>query len=260
MIFNKKNQGIGLIEVLVSLLVISVGVAGIISLQKHMRKKSAEAEEYLNAITLAQETFDDLRSFKDTNYASVVAAGNGNNISSLESHTLSDGITYSRTIVTPTDLALVSSGGITSDNQLKSVDVKLTWSSLSGETKNLTYTGHISPISQFAADKVYEENNGGSGGGTYPTIDPAMDPYDASHQPPLYVANYPYFATDQVSWDLDGDGVNEKYICASSAINCSDDASWGPDSGNFPYTASDDGWKECPAGDCTGLVPRPTWL
>ncbi|MCE2594692.1 prepilin-type N-terminal cleavage/methylation domain-containing protein [Motilimonas cestriensis] len=232
MIF-RKHYGFGLLEVLISLLVISVGVAGIVGLQKHMRQKSAEAEEYLISARMAQQSLEDAKGFTKTSFATVVSAGTLNFLSGASNSQASiAGISFKRT-VDVTDVALVTSGGLTTETQLKQMEIKYDWKTLNGASKAQSLIMPISPVSPFETDRYFSISKTGVGltpGGTVVSSAPAteMDPYNKDHIPPTYAPNYTYSANDQVIIS----GV--KYSCVSAAW-CRDDTTYGPSAavGNF---------------------------
>lgn len=239
-----KQKGFGLIEVLISLLVISVGVAGIIGLQNYMRKTSAEAEEYLISARLAQQSLDDARGFTDGNFSTIVSGGLLNYLSSASSHTV-NGVTFTRT-VNATDVAVDAAGGLGDKTQLKQLKVEFKWSSLDGVSRAQSLEMPISPVSLFEADSYYAIGKtgagvgggvGGGGGSANPPLD--LDPSKAAHMPPAYVADYEYSNEDQVTI------AGIKYSCFNAAW-CSDDATYGP--GKTFFSAA---WSICRNSDLT---------
>ncbi|WP_434340276.1 type IV pilus modification PilV family protein [Motilimonas cestriensis] len=233
-----RNKGFGLLEVLISLLIISVGVAGIIGLQKHMRKKSALAEEHLIAARIAQESFEGIRTFDKTNFTAVVSAGV---VTKAYNHT-----NFTLTRTAPTSIPLVTSGGITTDNQLKKMTVNVAWNSLDGVSKVVSFSSAVSPVATFKSNDFF--GGGGSGSTTGPNIIPAQDPTDSAHRPPVYVENYEYFTGDQMLYP---DATGDKYMCTVGS-RCRDHDTFEPRADNT--TNAGTAWVKCTAGTC----PDPT--
>lgn len=59
----RKEKGIGLIEIMVSLIVVAVGILGITKLQSSVVRSASDANNRAMAATLAQNKIDELRSF-----------------------------------------------------------------------------------------------------------------------------------------------------------------------------------------------------
>lgn len=228
-----RNKGFGLLEVLISLLVISVGVMGIIGLQKHMRKKSAEAEEHMIAARLAQESFEKIRVFDESNFSTVVVSG-------VVSQAY-NGTTFTVTKSSPTDITIVPSSGIATGKQLKKLTIDVSWNSLdSGDSRNITLTSDLSPVTTFKSDEFFDSINGG-GSGTGVPLKLEQDPSNPLHTPPSYVENAPYYQGDQMQFGGD------KYVCKVMS-QCRNHNTWGPKPGNdtnFELT-----WAKCTGGVC----------
>lgn len=243
-----KSKGFGLLEVLISLLVISVGVAGIVGLQNYMRKTSAEAEEHLIAARLAQQALDDVNVFTDTTFSSVVASGALNILSGATSASAA-GITFSR-YVTVSDVAVDAAGGLNSDTQMKQVKVELKWNSLDGASKAQSLKMPVSPISKFETDQYFMLGKngtavgGGGAGGASAAIPIAKDPTHPDHVPPAYEANARYNDNDQVTIG----GV--KYSCAVSS-RCRSDSVYGPNVADKSHFRS--AWNICRDSDLNSI-------
>ena len=61
MIKNNKQQGVGLIEVLVALLILAIGVMGFIALQYRAIEATAESGSRIQAINLARDLAERMR-------------------------------------------------------------------------------------------------------------------------------------------------------------------------------------------------------
>ncbi len=59
----KKQQGFGLLEILITLVLLGVGVAGLVALARGMLSVSQEGGRYEIAMRLAESKFDEFRNF-----------------------------------------------------------------------------------------------------------------------------------------------------------------------------------------------------
>lgn len=71
----KRNKGFGLIEILVSLLVLAVGLLGLASLQTTGLTQNSEARHRSQAILLADDMFERIRANRENIASYVVTAG-----------------------------------------------------------------------------------------------------------------------------------------------------------------------------------------
>lgn len=99
---KKQHAGIGLIEVLISILVISVGVMGLIGTQITAKRATNDAVQRSIASGLAQDIIERMRT-NGTQLASYMTTGDGLGGGSLASG--GKECTSSITICTPTELA-----------------------------------------------------------------------------------------------------------------------------------------------------------
>ncbi len=231
-----RNKGFGLLEVLISLLVISVGVAGIVGLQKQMRKKSAEAEEHLIAARLVQQEFEKKRIYDKNNFSSIVVSG--------ASSTTKNGISFNITTSNPVSVAIPTSSGISTDNQLQKLIVDVKWSSLNqAESKAVEFKAELSPLTTFKSNELFNK----LGGSSSLPLKVSQDPSNPLHKPPTYVPGATYYAGDQMMYpDQDG----KKYVCTEKS-RCRDHATYEPREGN--EATADTAWSECPAGVCPSV-------
>lgn len=72
----KSNAGFGMIEILVSLLVLAIGLLGLASLQTTSLTQSSETRNRSQAILLADDMFERIRANRNDIASYVVAAGN----------------------------------------------------------------------------------------------------------------------------------------------------------------------------------------
>ena len=88
MITIKKQEGVGLIEVLVALLILAVGVLGFVALQYRAIEASSEGANRVQAINLARDLAEKIRVNRDQLgvYATAIA-GNATNITNPNCYT-----------------------------------------------------------------------------------------------------------------------------------------------------------------------------
>ncbi|HET8801858.1 MAG TPA: type IV pilus modification protein PilV [Marinobacter sp.] len=75
-ILNKRMAGFGMIEVLVSLLVLAIGLLGLASLQATGLAQTSEVRNRSQAILLTEDMFERIRSNRENIASYVVAEGN----------------------------------------------------------------------------------------------------------------------------------------------------------------------------------------
>ncbi|MFO6423094.1 hypothetical protein [Motilimonas sp. KMU-193] len=242
------QAGIGLIEILIALLVVSVGVSGIVSLQKHMRVKSAEAEEHLVALRVGQETFDDLRSFGIGSFSSVSSA-TATSLNYLPQSTSASFTTFQRQVV-PSVITSSPNQGITAVNKLYELKVNVNWTGLHGDSESIELKSAISPVSAFTSDNLYVQNNPGSG--TENPLDDSVNPLSPSFVPPAYEP-YDSSAPAKNNFYAKGDLVKHDgvtYKCKAGS-KCRDHANHGlgnTDIADPSWIA--DAWEVCTPGSC----------
>ena len=70
---NHNNNGFTLIEVLIAIVILSVGLLGMASLTVGIIKGNQFSNQLTTATTLAQDKMEDLRRIKETGFSNVVA-------------------------------------------------------------------------------------------------------------------------------------------------------------------------------------------
>ncbi len=145
-----RKQGFGLIEILISILIISIGVVGVTSFQKVYRVKSMEADQHLTAFQLAQEVLDDLKGATDFSQI-VTDTSPASSPGDLFGDVTVGNTTFTRSwVVEPMDPSVLAAGA---DGQPKIVTVKVVWEGLrkKGEIK---IQGIFSPHNTFSSSKI----------------------------------------------------------------------------------------------------------
>mgnify|MGYP001059670332 CR=1 FL=1 len=74
---KRRNQGFSLIEVLVAVVIMSVGLLALASLQLHVIRSSAEAKTEAAAATIGKDQIEALRSFTsvEPGYRNITTSG-----------------------------------------------------------------------------------------------------------------------------------------------------------------------------------------
>lgn len=227
MISKHKQTGLGLIEILVSILVIAVGVAGIVKLQQHIQHKSALNAEYLTATRVAQQKFETLRQFNSTNFSEVVVSGASN---------ISRGGNNLSVTTNPPNLVTIATGsGLTSSNQLRKVTIDVDWTSLGNVAKDLSHSAFISPVSMFSSDGFLDPEAGRSSA-SGPALNDRQNASSNAHIPPVYDVNENYYPGDLMLYD------GKIYSCKTDLCK---QAAYKPGGTAFPTDAIPDtnGWS-----------------
>ncbi|MGL5303898.1 MAG: prepilin-type N-terminal cleavage/methylation domain-containing protein, partial [Aeromonas sp.] len=193
----KRQNGFGLLEILVTLVVLGVAVVGLVTLSKSALSASQDGKRYEVAMRLAESKIDELRNFNSlviaisphTAYNNIVS-GNATKILSKDSYSLVwtvnnqywNSATAAWEGVAPTGYLLNYPGR-------KQVATTVSWVNSKGENISIFLTGYISPIQSLGLAQI----NGG---------------LDASRVGPK--VNYvPGVAPDVISIDL-GNGSKQE--------------------------------------------------
>ncbi len=132
------QHGIALLEVSVSLLLLSVAVLGLMSFEKSIDLCLFNTRQKLNAIRHIDEYFEQLRTrgaLSELSEASVTGFDSGITSSTI---TNSDGVTLTSHVVTTRF-----------DGNLKKIEVSASWIGADGETATISATTMISRFSEF---------------------------------------------------------------------------------------------------------------
>ncbi len=149
----KRHQGFSLIEILVSVLIISVAVVATVKLQKHLFLKSSQAQARLIALELAQAEMEEFRSFVTVNKFKEIATVREANAKSKLLGIYNYKVYW--TVTTPFEL-------VTGDNP-KRVDITVAWDDIKGKPQEVTLSGFLSPIGNFSGDAIFADLSGYSG-------------------------------------------------------------------------------------------------
>lgn len=199
----QKQQGIGLIEVLVAVLIFALGTLALAKLNDVIFRQATIAQARYAAITLAEKKLEDLRNFKslddpDNDVFSFVDIGTNSggrcdavdddacallmpNTNGAKTITLGN-ITYSldwsvtnyyyQESGSPLSLNLVTTA--TGPIQQKQIIITVTWTDIDGKNQSLSLTGVINRNSGESGG-VLINNTGGSGESPTVTYTPSTD-------------------------------------------------------------------------------------
>ncbi|WP_115717420.1 prepilin-type N-terminal cleavage/methylation domain-containing protein [Gallaecimonas mangrovi] len=132
---QRRNRGFGLIEVMIAIVVIGIGVAGLVTLQKVFLRNSSENITRSVAMELAKGKLEDFRRFDDvtdgtTNYVDIVSGSDSLTVSGQtfnRSWTVAD-LYYDA--ATGSWSATKPNGAVSSDQKL--ITINVAWSNING--------------------------------------------------------------------------------------------------------------------------------
>lgn len=123
-----STKGFTLVEVLVALLVFSIGMLGLIKLQGAVTLSSAESRMYTQAVNLAQDKVEELRNYvHQTTYDAYASEPNGSEITGTNA-------TFTRT------------WAVNNNAGYKEIIVTVNWVGVDGEDKNVVLTSDIAEV------------------------------------------------------------------------------------------------------------------
>jgi len=136
-IFRPKNTGFGLIEILVTLGVLSVGILGVTSLQGVIARQSAHNKARSEALNIAQSRIEDMRNY--TNAAESITGFN-----TLYSDTAGFANTAN---ITGISTDFVRTERIATTGTMKDVTVRVAWTDPSGVAQSVSLDTEFSFVS-----------------------------------------------------------------------------------------------------------------
>lgn len=156
----KKQKGFGLLEILITLVLLGVGVAGLVALARGMLSSSQEGRRYEIAMRLAESKLDEFRNFNDvqdatpplTAYEGIATGDNGQSPTAnnyrlewtVSDEYLSGGAwTTAKPASYPYDYP-----------QRKRIEVRVNWSNNDGKSQLLRLAGAISPTGSFTSEET----------------------------------------------------------------------------------------------------------
>ncbi|MCE0555996.1 MULTISPECIES: prepilin-type N-terminal cleavage/methylation domain-containing protein [unclassified Motilimonas] len=144
---KRKEQGFSLVEILISVLIISVAVVATVKLQKHLFLKSSQAEARLVALELAQAKMEDFKDFLTVDDFNAIATGN-----EVPQHY---GIFTYEVKWQVEELKLLD--GVTNP---KKIDISVAWQGINQTSHEVQLSGFLSPLSHFSSDNIFKDLTG----------------------------------------------------------------------------------------------------
>lgn len=170
-----RTKGFGLLEILITLVVLGVGVAGLVSVGKIVLQTSQGTRDYETAIRLAQSRLDKLRQFNDSAGYLLIVSGSASTV--IVSQAVSQA--YAETWVVTDQYMGASSAWQTTPPAnyalgypgRKIVNVTVGWTDSSSVSRAVALTGNISPTLSLSSSEM-----GGGLGKSYPKPQIAQTP------------------------------------------------------------------------------------
>ncbi|PSW02542.1 type IV pilus modification PilV family protein [Photobacterium lipolyticum] len=134
-----KSKGFSLIEVLISLVVLSVGVLGLVKLQTYMEVKSENALYSIDALHLAEEKLELFRTRSQSAATGTMAYIDIKSSPSPESLSMA-GMTVSRVVTVKDDTPVAGA---------KKIKVTVSWTDRWNNTQSVALETVISKYSEF---------------------------------------------------------------------------------------------------------------
>lgn len=159
----KRQKGFGLLEILITLVVLGIGIVGLVAMSKSALKVSQDGRRYETAMRLAESKLDEFRNFNGvvtataplTAYnqiasasAAVTLAGEPYAVSWTVTNQYLNGTSWQN--VAPSGYRLGYPGR-------KSITVTVGWSDNEGGSRSLQLVGSVSPMESLSSDQL----NGG---------------------------------------------------------------------------------------------------
>ncbi len=144
---QRKAQGFSLVEILISVLIISVAVMATVKLQKHLFLKSSQAEARLVALELAQAKMEDFKDFLTPADFEAITSG--------EEGPQHYGIYTYEVKWEVEELKLLD--GTTNP---KKIDISVAWQGINQTAHEVQLSGFLSPLSQFSSDNIFRDLTG----------------------------------------------------------------------------------------------------
>lgn len=158
-----RQKGFGLLEILITLVVLGVGVVGLVAMSKSALTVSQDGRRYETAMRLAESKLDEFRNFNDVMTATAPLTAY-NQIASASAAVTLSGEPYSlawtvtnQYLNGSTWQGTAPAGYRLSYPGRKAVAVNVGWSDSEGQSHTLQLVGNVSPIESLSTDQL----NGG---------------------------------------------------------------------------------------------------
>ncbi|WIH26641.1 type IV pilus modification PilV family protein [Photobacterium damselae] len=153
MTFNqKKHQGFSLLEVVITLAVLSIGVLGLVKMQAYMEVKAENALKTLDALHIAETQME----YYQTRASNVSGATGLISFSELSEpvtsklkHCLSPELTVGTVFELDCEVVNASGGLSALSSALKTIEVKVSWSDRHGVSQAVSLKTALSKYSEF---------------------------------------------------------------------------------------------------------------
>lgn len=194
----KPHKGFGLLEILITLVLLGVGVAGLVAMSRSLLNTSQDSRRYEVAMRLAESQLDAFRTFNGVVSAVSPLTAYNNITAGTSSATPADGGgTYALSWTVSNQYwngsawqTTIPAGYLYSYPGRKVVNVTVSWSDSVGQAHSLLLSGAVSPAESLTQNQF----NGG---------------LDTSREPP-HVVYTPGVAPDVISIQIDQEGRKQE--------------------------------------------------
>ncbi|MBL0457597.1 prepilin-type N-terminal cleavage/methylation domain-containing protein [Aeromonas enteropelogenes] len=194
----KPHKGFGLLEILITLVLLGVGVAGLVAMSRSLLNTSQDSRRYEVAMRLAESQLDAFRTFNGVVSAVSPLTAYNNITAGTSSATPADGGgTYALSWTVSNQYwngsawqTAIPAGYLYSYPGRKVVNVTVSWSDSVGQAHSLLLSGAVSPAESLTQNQF----NGG---------------LDTSREPP-HVVYTPGVAPDVISIQIDQEGRKQE--------------------------------------------------
>ncbi|QXB31297.1 prepilin-type N-terminal cleavage/methylation domain-containing protein [Aeromonas sp. FDAARGOS 1405] len=194
----KPHKGFGLLEILITLVLLGVGVAGLVAMSRSLLNTSQDSRRYEVAMRLAESKLDAFRTFNGVVSAvSPLTAYNSIAAGSSSATPPDGGGTYALTWSVSNQYwngsawqTAIPAGYLRAYPGRKVVNVTVSWSDSVGQSHSLLLSGAVSPVESLTQNQF----NGG---------------LDTSREPP-HVVYTPGVAPDVISIQIDQEGRKQE--------------------------------------------------
>ena len=194
----KPHKGFGLLEILITLVLLGVGVAGLVAMSRSLLNTSQDGRRYEVAMRLAESKLDEFRTFNGVVSAvSPLTAYNNIAAGTSSATPANGGGTYALSWTVSNQYwngsawqTAIPAGYLYSYPGRKVVNVTVSWSDSTEQSRSLLLSGAVSPAESLTQNQF----NGG---------------LDTSREPP-HVVYTPGVAPDVISIQIDQEGRKQE--------------------------------------------------
>lgn len=194
----KPHKGFGLLEILITLVLLGVGVAGLVAMSRSLLNTSQDGRRYEVAMRLAESKLDEFRTFNGVVSAvSPLTAYNNIAAGTSSATPANGGGTYALSWTVSNQYwngsawqTAIPAGYLYSYPGRKVVNVTVSWSDSTEQSRSLLLSGSVSPAESLTQNQF----NGG---------------LDTSREPP-HVVYTPGVAPDVISIQIDQEGRKQE--------------------------------------------------